>query len=783
MQYTILASVRLREGRQPLANVLVNLVHVNRVGEIIAITPQRHTNAGGTARLTFRLTDVPGIAIANLPLGTEPLLLPMSQTALYIQVYDEQGTVIQKEPLRPNQGSQLRRVVNVLIPLRIAQKHQILPKKPHPTPESKQQHWTNSWREYFIKAPESRPIIDMCLLQNVFATLKGLENPTNDLQMRARAMIEDQVKPDQWEAITQAGSDGLKLVDAASSKWGLKCPSLDLDDIAKQLTSDDGPLGPVMHMFGNGTNLFEDLGTPKRGAPFTLGYELKKVCMERYNQNDLPGDVYDAIKQLLTDGGKIVRRPSVNQVDIRQVEGQVPMLIRESNLHAKTLIVRDFDTEDGERTVTVNMDVPLDSPECLVMKNDPDASNYQIMTVDVKPGQRVALWGSGFIADKATLRVAVSRWEEQLNEGRLVPASGVLPVPGLSGMQVDVHSFGDSIPADTTPETLNQDLIVFDWPASVADAGLYQVQVEFENQSDFPTAILQNPVTCEISFDKSPVRTKVFYFVVLPAIVPRPVRARATRVECIDETDPESFGFINWFDDIEYIAQGFIQRLGIDATGEPQSTPVGSPTMVRGNQHFWNSGEEWSPNLTVLPSSGFHLLQTTELITLNLQASEVDGPIDRAVLTIIVIAIVAVVIVVLVALIVAIVLAIMLTYGVAAKIIVATLGLMGTVFTALSSAFLPVIVAAVQAIFAVQPAGLLVAGALPTFSGAELMHRLSPVRYHRLLWVQERPPIEVAPGMLMTRTTTIDNQGLTERYRCSIPGAIYALTLNLDLLG
>ncbi len=708
---------------------------------------------------------------------------------LYAVAYGENGSSVfrSKPSTRPTQ------TLKLAIPREIALQNGLLQRKQRPSTEQKMNDWVNSWRDYINARPGPQPETDLCVMRLAFQMLTGLNNPTNELEERVRKLLDGRFDPDYYDKISEHAQKGRVLVEQAAEKWGVQTAACDNtpEALAEKMLKPGGLLNPLVHYFGGDTALFENLPTPEAGLPFTREPIFDKYCSVNYNQTD-PQDraaIFPEMHAIIENGVQVLVSPSVNHIKVYEGEGTA--LKREADVQARKLTLYEIGYRDEQVqpiSEILEMNVPVTATTAVILKEDPVNQN-QILATDVEAGQHIALWGSGFINEKATLRVRHMAWAGQPSpQGLLIPQATSFPVPGFSNEEVVVFNFGDStLPANATPETYIDNLITFEWPVAANQPGLYEVTLEFENTTPHLSTLVQDPSNCDVSSNIDPVQSQTLYFMRLPDQLPSSIKVRATNIECIDETNPESLLFVNLFDDISFITQGSVERFNIDPANLANSTltPLITSDIVSRSFSFWSDGQSEMFNQPILPNDlvNSQLLNEFDILTLALQAAEVEGIVDRTLLTILFLVVIAAIIVIVLAICVAAILIIALTFGLGATIVVALIGLVGSVFGAMFGAFGTVIIGAIVALFAVQPAGLLVAAATPQFMGQQLQRMFSPYRFHQLLYPPPATMTQVTPGgMNIERTFTLGNGQLVERTRCNVPGSIYALTLTLDLL-
>ena len=703
---------------------------------------------------------------------------------LFVELVNDEGTVVHSTRRRVQRDVSAARL-SIPLSRSQAKAYGLLKDKPKPSPDKRRADWCDWWKKQQQRSTFSDPDVALCLTRTMLDTVAGLDNPSTRLQKETVSKLRDQVHPNHLRKVASLAAKGLKSMDDCDLQpTGLKCGSDRGDDAFEEL---------VQHIFfapdGEGANLLKsfsetapdpegNLGDPSAGIGFAGNSSFDKNCVARHENGDLGGQGR-ADMDAFYPSTKVLAPPSVNRVEVWDPD--VQNTVRIGRMHDKELTVRDRDVQNGWTARTIPMDLDLNDPECLVLEDG--GTGRQVMVVDVRPGQKIRLMGSGFVSDEAHVSVDLRDWRDQLTaDGALVPGDDVLPVPGFDDTTVEVHGHGSvPLPGDE-PDTFNKDEIVFAWPDAAERVGLYRVVLTFQNESDYYTEIVQDPDDCTIKPNKDDVHTVPLYFAMLPAVEKRRMRMVATDVHCDDETDPESVGPVNLPDDVLYVASGERMTFRFNGTtGEPEDE-IHPLITAEASRLFWDAPDSWSPNLELFPGPDADslFLDLEDIIVVMATAFEVEGDLDRAILNavllIVLVAVVVTIILIILGTIIALIAAGVLTVGTGGTAaptiaIVAAIGtfLTGTAFTA----GLAAIAMIVSSIGGQAP----IAQAMTLFTGQEIAHRLSPIRFHRLLWAHERPN----EGASVTNSTRVEaglvDGDFREVYEASAQGGRYRLAL------
>lgn len=114
------------------------------------------------------------------------------------------------------------------------------------------------------------------------------------------------------------------------------------------------------------------------------------------------------------------------------------------------------------------------------------------------------------VSFSGTLRVDYRAWESETDDGRLVPDQNVLPVQGLSNLEVSVYSEQLPVEGAATPTTYNFDKIEFTWPPEAAAERLYRLWASFVNGSQYPTSVSQED-DCSLVVSSDDVHTQELF--------------------------------------------------------------------------------------------------------------------------------------------------------------------------------------------------------------------------------------------------------------------------------
>lgn len=753
--------VRLEGGGAPLRGVEVRFIGPGRPAARLGTAT---TDASGRAAV---VVDLPTAPTAGPAFGRGGRAAAREHAAVAVAA---DGATLARSVLRAGRGG-LHAVLPV--PAGLALAHGVVHHKPRPGLAEKRTAWLGRWHDAIEKDPGRRVVDELCLTRALLELMASGDEPANVLQKRYDELVQTRLDATSLEAVRTAAAAGLELVDS-SGLLPEPCPVESPQDVATILMRHPGVDDLVTTLKSRAAPPEETVGPVLKGTPFFRGeVELTKDCAERLAQGLLDPGVADRLTDLTTTPIPLLAPASVNYV--RVYDPPTGHYVREADLHAKRLGVSELDAAELWLTADLDMDVELDSAECLVLEPDPDEPARQAMLVDVEPGRTLLLQGAGFLGEVARVTLRHRRWEDQTDDGRLVPRPPGVTVD-LAAPEVEVHGSGGAAPAGVAPEDFADDQVVLPWPQEAREPGLYELTLTFANEAGYATGWSQDPETCAITLEAADPAVRLLV-AVLPPRVPQRVTTTATRLDCIDETDPEPWPF---FDDVQYTAQAAVLRVVLDLD-DPEGTTFEDVLQVikDGNHWFGADGEQWFPDLRLVPESGEggRVLGLDELLAVTLSADEVEGDLDREVLRWILIAALVAVLVLVVVAAVAVVVVLFVADVITVGALTALLGIVATVATALFGVILTAGLASIDAIVSAIPAGAPILRVSPVVSGLELASRLSPVRFHRVLHLAERP--DAASLSPIVQVTTIDADGLRERYRGDGLGGTYRAWLEV----
>ncbi|MDJ0578597.1 hypothetical protein [Crocosphaera sp.] len=622
------------------------------------------------------------------------------------------------------------------------------------TVEEKTQAVCHRWRKRLSNPRDKHVKDDLCLVNLMLGALSGLANPHTPMQNEivnnlSKTLPEGADLSTVAEYATKA-RDILK--DCLGNDY-IECDGTgSLSELGNRLLEENGRfsgLKSLENLFGEPVPDFEEgLGDPSPGVGLPgEGIFWDKICETRFlageeGEEPLSEEARSQWEQYYPNG--LLAPPSINIIEVR--DANLNAIVRRTEVQDKILNLENLlKIENGNpesASKSINMDVELDSSECLVL--EADETGRQSVITDISPGQQVKLYGSGFVSTKGKLQVDYRAWETEPDSGRLVPDQNQLPGDGFSKLEYDVYGQGLPVDDAATPTTYNGDRLVFTWPETAARDGLYRIRITFENESDYATSIERNE-DCTLTISKDPVHTQYIYFAVLPPMNRPAVRVMARDVECIDLTDPEGFLGIPWPDDVSFIANPIHQRLVLptDSEQEVQAETIPSePITSNGTYQFWVPGT-WTPNLQLFPTpntQAFSPLEELEFLFISFTLQEVDGAFDSGIVSLLLFAAVAAAVVVLIG--VLIIGAIGLSFlaastlhpFVAGSIIAGSWGAVDILVPIILGGAGPVYFLLREILFTVLdgPDDILTGQVL--LDGQRLMYRLSPVRFHQILY-------------------------------------------------
>ncbi|WP_138758734.1 hypothetical protein [Modestobacter altitudinis] len=663
-------------------------------------------------------------------------------------------------------------------------------------PASKRAKRCAAWRSY-TQTHGEQARTTLCFARTVVDFAGQLENPQTKAHRAARdlalARFTDEELTRATEVITNAGH---ALDD---------CMPTDLPDSCLQRGGDPSSLAEEL-LFGDdrpGTRLLQrlssvtpdprtGLGDGRIGTAFTVGVKLPQTCIDRMNRGELPADIIERMHIVLDDPQvQKLHPPQVNLVDIwardpwRTADVNTGGTVRLGQVHAEELTFQErVPLQDEARTIST--DVELDGAECLIL--EPAEDGRQVFFTDVQPGQVVTLKGSGFVASRARGELRFRRYEGADEDGRMTFLPNWEAPAGSEVLDLPVHgSVLAPLPSES-PLTFVGDQIVFSWPAAAADPGLYRLDLSFVNETDHYIALDQDPVTCAVDVRKEgDVFAPPLHFVVTPLVEQAPARLTASRVDCLDETDPESAGPIALADDATYEVTGtrFAPVLADPTSSDPNEffdlTRVGDILQVSGRRRFWDAPDSWQPDLQAFPAAPdlAAFIEPDEIVAMSLKLFEVDGDLDVAILrTALIVLLIIIVIVILVSLAAAIIL--LVAVGV---IEVASLGagtplaiIIGALAAFVTGVAFTALMAVIDALAAAVPGVEVMAAGATAFTGQQLSHLLSPLRLHRVIW--SSGSFDVGDPSINARRISVQvgNGTIVEVFRGQQLGGEYDLT-------
>ncbi len=766
MNFQATVNVFFAENKRPIPNVKVSLFDKDSFSDD-DLLGTRPTNRSGQATFSFSRADFAdrfGMLDDDIRPGRGAMT-----PELYAVVHGIDGAII------PATQSQIDAAPPYVIHIPIAQNlvSQIIPfkHKPRLTHDQLLQMWDAKLRKFVADDPGNSPA-DLCLMRFVLDTMSGLNDPKTDTQKQVVEQLKNRVTQAQFNDVAQVSANGLAFFDQSQFTNGISCSATDdVENLAKHLIKTSDTLSQVAKALEiSEPPLDANLGIAKAGLPFLRTFDgWPKDCEANYltdPNNFANRSIWD---EFYPDKLEILEPPQLNEIKVRDPREE--RIVREARVPAKELdILALLDDIDIENSVTLEMSVPLDDANCVVLKSDAFDNGRQILAVDVKPGQQIGLYGSGFVAPQATWSVERALWEEIDAEGRLVPEQFFVDVANWDGEVIQVFGM-DSHPNNSTPQTFTGDRIVFNWPDNITQEGLYRMQLIFRNEEGLVTGVEADPSTCDITITRDEkLRTMPFYFAILPKLEPFNIRVKATDVNCIDETNPE----LPWpfADDIRFGASALVQRYELDNNGNI-SLFTSFEGAGSGGQHWFKDGETWQPNFSLMPENTSSLplpLNFNEFLIAPLIAEESDD-IDATVI-IWIVAIVFMIVVSIIVVVVAVIIG-LLFEGVG---VFPALGVAAKIVAAIWTEGIPITQMIVEYVVA-ELDDVPIATLAPMFAGDEIAHQLSPVRFHRFLWSIPRSVLAQS-----IRTTDFDRatNRVTEVYRVAALGGTYDFQLEID---
>jgi len=671
-------------------------------------------------------------------------------------------------------------------------------KKKRRSVEEKTKKFCQSWTRRLHGDKSNKTVESLCFTRTFLDLMSKLDHPTSNLQRIAAKMATDR-----FSEHTVAESAGLAK-QALSRFDGCNFPGISPQTCHSDRDWKDMATSIFFKPEGSGFSFMQaltstvpdprkDLGNAAPGRPFTRMPEFQKDCAEKFRNQQLPPEIQEVMARVIDDDARVLRTPSINLIDVwardpwREEDDPQGQTVRFGEVHEESLTLweRIAPEESGQKTL--NTDVELDDPECMILQED-ESDGRQQFFVDVKPGQVVTLKGSGFINTRTGTRIDFRRFDTADTQGRMIFQDSWEGVPGLDDQQFDVHGSSDGPLPDDQPTTYNRDTIVFEWPSAASQPGLYRLQFEFVNDTEHYIEITQDPQNCEITMVKDGVVTaNAIYFVVVPDVQPQQVQVVGSEVHCADETDPEEFMFVNLADDVIYELTGELLEMKFDPDESDPSLAfsidgVGSPVQVDGQRRFFDAPDTWQSALRAFPGDGqiFETLGLNQLVNVQMGLFETDSELDQAMLNAaLVIAAIALVLLILVLAVATII--ILIATGVVA---VASFGagaaltlLVGALAVFITSAAFTALISVINMLVNALPSIEIIGAGGTGFSGLELAHRVSPLRIHQLFWPAERPDVDDPSANLSRISSEITDGGYREVFRVENLGGRYELTI------
>ena len=754
-------------------------VGVDVTTESPAKSPRTRTDAAGIANVPMRNFDrtVPSRVGRTSTLRPDPLILTL---------FNQKGSVALVRTIDP---SRLRgREITVPLSYHEAVLAGLLMHKGRRSTTEKRDALCESWAKRRDRERHD-DVLGQCLAREILELGSRLDQPGTPLEERLRKAADKSL--DQT-TLAQVGELFAKANDTFEHCWPDDCPpgGGTLDGWIDRLFLDVGAPGSSL-VKALKTSVVDPralLGDPRAGHGIGLPVDIGKTCLDKLETGELPQETAETLAGVVAGELTELAPPSVNLVEVwardpwADADTARGSVVRVGEVPEERLTFSErLLLENG--AVTVDTGVELDSPDCLIL--EADEQGLQRFFVDVKPRQVVTLKGSGFVSGKARASVRFRRYAEGVESELMSFLNDWETQPGFELVELDVHGSQLSPAIGSDPETTSGDRIVFEWPEAAATPGLYQIELEFDNESEHHLEIDVDPDSCEATIVKDgTVSAAPLHFVVPPDLEEHAVRLRATVVDCLDETDPEAL-IINLADDTNYQVSGM--RGGTRLENPDATDPmdmfsfeeIGESVMREASRRFWSAPDSWLANLQTFPESALQILPFEEMVSMNMALFEIDSELDqaliRAALVLLLITIVLLTFFVMAALIVTLIATGVITVasfgsGAALTIIVAA------VTAAMTGVFFSAIMAVIAAIVAAVPGAEVIAAGATSYSGLELAHRLSPLRLHRVVWAAERPAVEDASVNARRISSSLEDGDYTEVFRADNLGGRYDLT-------
>lgn len=741
------------------------------------VRPAAKTDGSGVARLPMH-----GARVPNLSLDPR-----RRRDTFELRVFDRKGALVLTRSIDPLRLSRRRRI-DLPIPYERALAIGLILRKPQRPPEKKRAALCDAWAKLDRR---SRPAAHegLCLARTALELGGRVASPTDRLQKALAEAVSGRLNDEERKRVADWFAKSGKTMEGC---WPEDCPDADPESQARAIFMSPGGTGAhVVDALKSATPDPRDaLADPQAGIGIGRPVEIDKVCKERFAQGEL--DAEDAaVYAGLADGTiTALAPPSVNLVDVWARDPWASeaaprgSTIRLGEVHENQLTFSERLLLENA-AVTVETDVPLDDPACLIL--EADEQGMQRFFVDVKPGQVVSLKGSGFVARKARASIRFRRYVESDPGPLMTFHDSWESHPGFDLIELDVHGSALESPPGTDPRSVSHDRIVFEWPAVAAVPGLYQIDLEFENESEHHVDVDIDPTTCRATVTKDGVvHAEPLYLVVPPDLGRRAFNLKATTVDCVDESDPESIAFVNLADDTTYSVRGsrFAARLTDAGASDPLDVfdleELGETLTREAAHRFWESGDTWLADLQAYPENALGTLGLDEMVTMSMDLFEIDSELDQAILrAVLVVALIALVLLTFVLMAAVIVLLIatgvltVSSFGAGAALTV----IVSAVAAALTGVFFAAMIAIIDALVAAVPGIERIAVATTSYTGLELAYRQAPLRLHRVLWPAERPAPDDASGTTVRRSSTLAGDDHVEVFRTSLNGeSVYDLT-------
>lgn len=649
------------------------------------------------------------------------------------------------------------------------------------SPKKKMHDLCDHWKKRLHDKRDKHAASDLCLNSMMLEIMAGLDNPKTPMQKQA-AKIFRQVSKDKKATKKVSELSGLarKQLKQCLGNDYIECDaSLAPDKMGEKLLEENTRFKYLKNLFDDPVpDPLANFPDVRAGTGIGEFVDFDKVCLARFENGDLDQDTHDAMAAFYPQA-RVLAQPSINFIEVWDGGFGGGDIVRKSEVHDKILNMRVLKNLAGDISIAdraIEMDVELDDETCLVV--EADESGRQVLATDVTPGQRITLYGSGFVSDKARVQVDFRHWESELADGRLVPDTNVLPADGFYNLEAGVFGNYPEVDDDSEPEQYNGDKVVIEWPEAASKEGIYRLRLSFANESDYPTSFTQNP-DCSIIVDRSDVHTQEIFFVVLPAVEQPAVRAMVEDVECMDLTDPESILGIPYPDELLLMGNAIMHRIEFSSTDNDFNQEI-SALPERIDDIMITFPSVWTPAMRLFPAElNFDQLADFESVIASFDLLEVEGEFDKfiaqlvylAALVALVIIVAAVVTVITAAVILLLIGLGIITVGTAEAIALPiAAAFLGAVYTFLFGAAFTAFLALQENLNAVVDGSDSIVKGQAQLDGARLKYRLSPVRFHRLMFPLDDSEDDVSES-LATLQEVFENDAL---------GGSYEVLLNVE---